>query len=186
MTTKKLIFYIIGTLIGLNLLAWAKLVTSVSAETVPASNSLACERFGVNFGVAYAVDTAQYTRAASHSMGWTLAIAQQGNVQATIDGVNRALANKLTPIVRIGVGNTSWGFINPQDYATFLNQVAKSATGTFYAVAGPNEPEFEHWLVQEAGHDPECQPVPGAGSQGYDLGTPGSVGYIMAGQCLAK
>lgn len=159
MSTVKLIALMLISLLVLNLISWANLVV-VSAQTPPdlsgAQVPASCKKIGVNSAAFFAQGDPFYQKAKNAGMGWTIEIARADAEGVTVDGINRALANGLTPIIRIGVGSTSYGFINPANYVSFLNSVAARANGPFYAVAGPNEPEYEHWLAQENANDPSA------------------------------
>ena len=155
---------------------------SVRAQATPLAPA-SCQKIGVNSAAHYTQESEFYQKAANFGMGWTIEIADyaqevnQGN--PTVAGINRALANHLTPIVRIGVGSDSGGFIDPAKYALFLKKVSDQVGGkTFYAVAGPNEPEYEHWIAQEKGQDYN---VGDEGAPNYDSAT----GIPKLGQLLA-
>ncbi|MBI5358878.1 hypothetical protein HZB69_04605 [Candidatus Amesbacteria bacterium] len=134
-----------------------------------------CKVIGVNFAVeSSVVGIENYNKAVENGMGWILVIADKGRLEATTEAVNRALARGLKPIIRIGSGHDAFGFSkDPRDYANYLNQVASKATGTFYAIAGPNEPDAEDWVV---GHP-------------YEIGTDGAPNTTVIndlGQILAE
>ena len=67
--------------------------------------------------------------------------------QAVIGAFSRALDQGLTPVLRICAGPTC-DFSDPQVYAQFLKTIADGLNGrTFWAIAGPNEPETEPWVL---------------------------------------
>jgi hypothetical protein len=106
---------------------------------------------GANFGTFY--KGGNYKRARQHQMNWALEIANlESNNLGSIAGVinDEGIENV---IVRIGVGNKSFGFNSAHDYVTFLQQLSGAVHGApFYAIAGPNEPDIETWSI------PGCQP----------------------------
>ncbi|OGM05444.1 hypothetical protein A2125_01260 [Candidatus Woesebacteria bacterium GWB1_43_5] len=103
-------------------------------------------KIGVNSANFFPQDESFYTRANTHSMGFTLEIANN-NLETTLDGIKKAQARGITPVIRIGSGTDSGGFTNPKTYADFLKAIDAdpSVSGLVYAIAGPNEPESEPW-----------------------------------------
>ena len=92
---------------------------------------------------------AQVTRYYNHTpnLGWTLEIITGPQHEAdAVAAINNAHSQGMTPIIRICYGD-SCGFTDPHAYAQFLNKVGGQVNGDFYAIAGPNEPDLEHWLV---------------------------------------
>ncbi len=82
------------------------------------------------------------------NLKWSMEIAfKPTDDQAVIGAFNRALDQGLTPVLRICAGS-SCDFSDPQIYAQFLKTVADGLNGrTFWAIAGPNEPETEPWVL---------------------------------------
>lgn len=92
-----------------------------------------------------------YSQAKSVGSNWQLSIADGAQYESARNGISNAIANGMTPIVRIGVGDSSHGFDSPATYASYLAQLAADFPGQdIYAIAGPNEPDLEKWL------SPDC------------------------------
>ncbi|MEK7524909.1 MAG: hypothetical protein AAB548_00880, partial [Patescibacteria group bacterium] len=113
---------------------------------------------GVNSAKPFDGGTFQDAAASYAGSGWTLEIAYSpGDEGTVVNSINRALSRGLTPIIRICVGNTC-DFADPKAYVEFLQKVASQTTGTFYAIAGPNEPEREQWVGTTPGEVPAPPP----------------------------
>ncbi|MDO8488216.1 MAG: hypothetical protein Q7S31_02780 [bacterium] len=178
-----IIFLLVSNLVN-PLLVWAQPRSGPPAQTAPvAAVPDSCRKMGVNFATPYAVDDAFYEKAyTGFGMGWTLAIAFKNDPGSAVAGINSALSRGLKPVVRIGVGTAdNGGFFNPQDYVDFLNGLAGQVGSSFYAVAGPNEPDSERWL----------DPLAGDGISGneYSMGDqvrPDTSGIDRGGYLLAQ
>ena len=112
-----------------------------------------CGKIGVNSAAYFHQDSGYYSRAGGHSMGFSLEIAST-DIAATVEGLNLAHSQGLTPIIRIGTAAGSGGFDNVQDYVNFLRAVNAQVDFDVYAIAGPNEPDGEYWVA------PECAGIP--------------------------
>lgn len=136
-----------------------------------------CGNLGMNFATMF--KKGDYNKISQEfGMKWTLEIAAANAPQNVADGINEP--TNPTVIVRIGVSGDSIGFKSfaeggAQDYIAFLKDVSARVNGkTFYAIAGPNEPDIEKWIA------PECGSAPGTD-------TPESkTFYDCIGQPLAK
>ena len=107
-------------------------------------------KLGVNSARFFAQDDNYYNRAQNLGLAWNLEIADSGKAGEVVKAYNKFSGNT---IIRIGVGGSSGGFDDPVVYAEFLNGVAAQVGKTVYAIAGPNEPDLEHWLAPECGGD---------------------------------
>lgn len=112
-----------------------------------------CGKIGANSAGYYSHSMSDfYGLAASHGMETSIEIANN-SVISVMPGINDALNNGITPVVRIGVMDSSGGFDDPADYAQFiieLNSAVASRPGgsgsdIVYVIVGPNEPETECW-----------------------------------------
>lgn len=119
-------------------------------------------KFGVNSAISFQgnpCDREQEVR--NRGMGYYLEIAfGTGDVNTVIDSVRCAINNGVLPIIRICTAG-SCGFRNVNDYVNFLIQVDNNTNGLFYAIAGPNEPLTEQWVL------PSPHPFPTPGFSGY-------------------
>lgn len=116
-----------------------------------------CGKVGANSAGYYSHSMSDfYGPAASHGMGTTIEIANNDNnpsLPSIMPGINDALNNGMTPVVRIGVMENSGGFDDPEDYAKFIttlnnavaNRPGGSGSDIVYVIVGPNEPETECW-----------------------------------------
>lgn len=103
---------------------------------------------GVNYATFY--KGGNYEKARQFNMQWTLEIARASTSPQTIaDIINNEQVDGV--IVRIGTGQGSEGFDDPAAYANFLRAIAGLANKPFYAIAGPNEPDIEHWAAPACG-----------------------------------
>ncbi|MBP7768513.1 hypothetical protein KA082_01635 [Candidatus Woesebacteria bacterium] len=114
-----------------------------------------CGNLGVNHGTVFI--SGDYGRIKQFNMKWSLEIARASDPGATIKAINENPA--VNTIVRIGISGNSIGFAdhtgNAGDYIDFLQKVAGGVGGkTFYAIAGPNEPDIEKWLKNDCGAAP--------------------------------
>lgn len=101
---------------------------------------------GVNYATYY--KGGNYEKARQFKMQWTLEIARSStNPQTIADIINNEQIDNV--IIRIGTVSGSEGFDNPNQYASFLRSVADLANRPFYAIAGPNEPDIEHWAAPD-------------------------------------
>lgn len=99
---------------------------------------------GVNYATYY--KGGNYEKARQFKMKWSLEIARASTSPQTIaDIINNEQVDNV--IIRIGTTQGSEGFDNPSDYANFLRAVAGLTSRPFYAIAGPNEPDIEHWAA---------------------------------------
>ncbi|HNQ16644.1 MAG TPA: hypothetical protein PKH60_00915, partial [Candidatus Woesebacteria bacterium] len=99
---------------------------------------------GVNYATYY--KGGNYEKARQFKMKWTLEIARASTSPQTVaDVINNEQVDNV--IIRIGTTQGSEGFDNPADYANFLRAVAGLTSRPFYAIAGPNEPDIEHWAA---------------------------------------
>lgn len=134
------------------------------------------KNIGANFGTFY--KNGKYEKARNHKMNWTLEIAQAGSAQAIADVINSEGINNV--VIRIGVSGSSFGFDDPNTYAAFLADIASKVGGkTFYAIAGPNEPDIETWAT------PGCSPANGSDSPNaraafYECAGPQLADYMNA------
>ena len=129
---------------------------------------------GVNFGTIY--KGGNYQRARSLKMNWSLEIAQTNSAQAIADIINFEGVENV--IVRIGVGGDSLGFDDPSTYVSFLSDIAGRVSGrTFYAIAGPNEPDIERWAAPSCSPPNQSDP-PATRSQFYDCVGPKLATYM--------
>lgn len=110
-----------------------------------------CSKIGINSAAYFNQGTGFYQRAGNLGMGYILEIAKKDSLHQAVTGINLALSRGLTPIVRIGVMMDHGGFENPGDYIDWLREVRAQTTGDFLAIAGPNEPDLEHWLTTDCG-----------------------------------
>jgi len=116
-----------------------------------------CGKVGANSAGYYSHSMGDfYGPAASHGMQTSIEIANNDNnptLPAIMPGINDALNNGITPVVRIGVMEDSGGFDDPKDYTTFIkrlntavaNRPGGSSSDIVYVIVGPNEPETECW-----------------------------------------
>ncbi len=110
-----------------------------------------CDLSGVNFAYPVRQPSADYLRAQRLGMGWSLEIAYHpSDLLRAAEGMNRALARGLTPILRICAGATC-EFSDPSVYAAFLHDLAPLVPGEFWALMGPNEPDLETWAGDAVG-----------------------------------
>lgn len=113
---------------------------------------------GASSGLPVAGNGAYADGVKTRNLKWSMEIAySRGDSDAVIKAFNRALDQGLTPVLRICAGS-SCDFSDPQVYAQFLKTVAAGLNGrTFWAIAGPNEPEREQWVLA----DPSLDLTPG-------------------------
>lgn len=97
---------------------------------------------------------------------WSLEIAfSPTDKDSVISAFNLALEKGIRPILRICSGNTC-AFKDPAVYADFLKSIASGLNQgdkTFWAIAGPNEPESELWVTGEESGNQEDGLRPFAG-----------------------
>jgi len=145
------------------------------------------DKLGVNFGTVFGNGLAQYDKAQKFGMQWTLEIAARDNPASVISAISN---NPSTTIVRIGVADSGIGFEkwnnNPSriagDYIDFLHTLSQGTSKTFYAIAGPNEPDIESWFAPECGSFPNN---PTNNQTFYDcIGKP--LAHYMTAVCDAK
>lgn len=115
-------------------------------------------KFGVNSAIAFEGNNCnREIEVASHGMGYYLEIANgPGDAGTVINSVRCAINNKVLPIIRICTAS-SCGFQNVSSYVNFLISVDNNTSGLFYAIAGPNEPLTEQWVLSS----PHPFPTPG-------------------------
>lgn len=113
------------------------------------------KKIGINTAVMFGFPSdSYYQEANSLGMSHSLEIADSGQINNTIKGIQNSINNGIKPIIRIGIGSSSGGFKDPATYAAFLSQIGNQFPGVeIYAIAGPNEPDLENWLA------PECSSV---------------------------
>lgn len=115
-----------------------------------------CGHLGINHGTMF--KTGAYDKIKQFNMKWSLEIARASDPGSVANAINEN--PDVTTIVRIGIAGNSIGFKSvaeggPSDYISFLTNVANSVGGkTFYAIAGPNEPDIEKWIKTECGSAP--------------------------------
>ncbi|MCA9372591.1 hypothetical protein KC921_00665 [Candidatus Woesebacteria bacterium] len=103
---------------------------------------------GVNFATYY--KGGDYAKARNAKMQWSLEIASSSTPPERVaDIINNEQVDNI--IVRIGTAQGSEGFDNPSDYGNFLRAIAGLTNKPFYAIAGPNEPDIEHWAAASCG-----------------------------------
>lgn len=132
-----------------------------------------CNKLGANSAAYYTSREEFYNYSASVKGGaGTFFILEISNAdQSTFEGVERAIARGITPVVRIGTAHSAGP--DAYTYAQFLNQLgAAFPTSIIYAIAGPNEPQSECWAAPECGC--ELSPFQGVSTtplgQGFHLG----------------
>lgn len=108
-----------------------------------------CGTVGINQASFFSQSDTIYSIMRDLSMLFDLEIATSGSLDAVIRAVD-ALPNG-NVIVRVGVGDDSGGFSDPQKYVDFIKAVADRTDKTVYFIAGPNEPDSEFWA------DPQCK-----------------------------
>jgi hypothetical protein len=95
---------------------------------------------------------------AQNGAKWSLEIAfSPSDKDSVISAFNLALGKGIKPILRICSGNTC-AFKDPAVYADFLKSIAaglNQGDKTFWAIAGPNEPESELWVSGEGNGNQE-------------------------------
>jgi hypothetical protein len=142
--------------------------------------NVSCGKIGANSAVYYSSPDSFYNSAQSNGMRFTLEIGTN-NIPQIRDGINRALARGITPILRIGVGANTGGFSSPADYVSFINGLRSNFSGTIYLIVGPNEPNAECWATPQCG----CgSGIPPGGIPGIP-GIPGGVPGIPGSQVLS-
>ncbi len=112
-----------------------------------------CKKLGINYAWPWTTDVNAYnlnTKARNFQMGYTLEMFtdnDQNQINWRINSIRDAIDKGLTPIVRICTGD-SCPWSNPADYVGLLRRISEALgpSRTFYAIAGPNEPEGEVWL----------------------------------------
>ncbi len=120
-----------------------------------------CGTLGVNFGTYFKKGDYLKIRE-KFGMKWALEIGEASHPSNAADAINEP--TKPTVIIRIGIRESSGGFQSleaggAKDYIAFLQSVASRVGGkTFYAIAGPNEPDIEPWVA------PDCKAAPGTAS----------------------
>ncbi|MCM8787875.1 MAG: hypothetical protein NC935_07505 [Candidatus Omnitrophica bacterium] len=108
-------------------------------------------RVGANSASYYSSsDESFYNKAEENAMRYTLEIAQN-NISTLIPGINSAHNKGITPIIRLGTGNISGGFDNPEDLVFFIQNLNHQLNKAVYLILGPNEPLSECWAT------PECE-----------------------------
>ncbi len=109
-------------------------------------------------------------------MKWTLEIARASTSPQTIaDVINNEQVDSV--IVRIGTGQGSEGFDDPNQYVGFLRSVAGLTNKPFFAIAGPNEPDIEHWAAPTC-NAPDGSSSPVAKAAFYDCVGPKLAAYM--------
>lgn len=117
----------------------------------------ACEKIGVNSASYFSQNPQYYLDVQTNTMGFSLEIATN-DVSAAIRGIQESHAKGITPVVRIGVGDDSGGFDDPQDYVDFIKQISGSVSKDVYFIAGPNEPDLEYWLFGDCDTTEDAKP----------------------------
>ena len=108
-----------------------------------------CGPVGINQASFFSQSDTRYSIMRNLNMLYDLEIANAGNTDAVLRAVNALPGGNV--IVRIGVGDDSGGFADPQKYVEFIKQIAGQTDKTVYFIAGPNEPDSEYWAT------PACQ-----------------------------
>jgi len=132
---------------------------------IPSSSPCSTDhhKLGVNTAMPYADPlnnppaTANHNRAAGLGMGYYLEIdVNQFGGEGVVRAMQSALARGLTPIVRLCVDSTPPNDgVYPCDFASssvFVNHIKgidDLVNGTFYVIAGANEPDKELWISGE-------------------------------------
>jgi len=95
-----------------------------------------------------------YNKAQANRMKYTLEIANNNTNRSfpnLMPGINSAHNKGIIPILRLGVGNSSGGFDNPLDLASFIQDLNNNLSSDVYVIIGPNEPLSECWAT------PNCE-----------------------------
>lgn len=113
-----------------------------------------CGPVGINQASFFSQGDTVYSTMRDLNMLYDLEIATSGNVDSVIRAVDNLPNGNI--IVRVGVGDDSGGFSDPQKYIEFIKSVSKTLTDnnisrTVYFIAGPNEPDSEFWA------NPQCK-----------------------------
>ncbi len=130
---------------------------SMSDTEINTICSGSCDNIGANSAVYYSSsDASFYDPAGSHNMGWTIEIANNDTnpqLPSVMPGINSAHSRNITPVIRIGVMDSSGGFDTPAQYVNFLvtlnDLIAQNHQKDVYVIVGPNEPETECWASQQ-------------------------------------
>jgi len=104
-----------------------------------------CGPVGINQASFFSQSDTRYAIMRDLNMQYDLEIATAGNSESVIRAVNSLPGGNI--IVRIGVGDDSGGFTDPQKYVEFIKAVASQTSNTVYFIAGPNEPDSEYWVT---------------------------------------
>lgn len=107
-----------------------------------------CSELGINYASVVPVGDNWHEKAQSLGMGYTLEIVGNSEQKlGVLQSFRAAMARGLTPILRICYGSYC-SFSNVNTYINFVNDLADELEndGTFYIIAGPNEPLSENWL----------------------------------------
>lgn len=108
-------------------------------------------RVGAN-SAAYYYHEDLYSKADGYGMDYSLEIGNAMEITGSVkQGIEDATGRGVTPIVRIGVGDDSGGFDDPQALIDAINTINSYAASDVYVIIGPNEPLIENWAT------PECE-----------------------------
>lgn len=114
-----------------------------------------CGGLGVNSAAYYSQDDAFYRRA--QNLGMTRSLEISNADDETTKGVMLALSHNLSPILRLGTVDNPGP--DAETYGYYLQSLDKIIDAQYpgdtgkvaWAIAGPNEPQSEHWVA------PECE-----------------------------
>lgn len=114
-----------------------------------------CDKIGINYANFYN-DVLDHSRARGLGMRYVTDIAAPD----TFVGIKTAIESGLTPILRLGLGETAYGFEDPEVLLIFLKRLNELGS-PIYVPAGPNEPESEPWVAPNCGIEIETNPGDG-------------------------
>jgi hypothetical protein len=110
-----------------------------------------CAKSGVNTAWPVLIpedDYSKYPRAQRVGMGWMLELVlDSGDVTRAVEAANWAQDHDLQFMVIPNCEDETCPFIDVNSYIAFLSEIDSHVDGEFWAMAGPNEPEFwGDWL----------------------------------------
>ncbi|KXK27314.1 MAG: hypothetical protein TR69_WS6001000189 [candidate division WS6 bacterium OLB20] len=116
--------------------------------------SAACQKAGINFATIVPIGENYINKARNLKLGYTLELAMNpGQLDVTEASFRRTMQSGMTPILRVCYPGAECGFSNVSTYVQFINALADrlAGDGTFFVIAGPNEPLGENWLGNTEG-----------------------------------